>query len=756
MKINRISIYVIIYVWIVVTQFVFAQPGYWVGVDLGTTNNSNGITHVQPADGTTTATSIGGLDCRRNMVAGSDKYMYFNVDDTYAFQGNQSNLYITIHYYDTSSGTFYLQYDSNTGSDIAARYKNGGSVVIEGSNSWKAWTFHVTDAYFGNRQNNGADFRIANTSGNIFYLDLVYVRIFCNGRDECVRMVPSTWHPTGHGAQARAMFENPEQWPQARAETDIFGIASMDIVYGGWADSEIQEWMGLIQDWGLIFSVEDGAVPGWTCDSQVAFNNLQNNIIDRIHSNGGRVDIVTNDHSLAKSIDAQCWGSGLSANYNNALSEVVDWYRLVRENYPDMQIFEWSPYPHLSISTIQNWVRDVNNGCAAIGVRGMDAFLLDADWRRFPRDGNWSQVKNMENYCRNRGIPFSLAYWCSPHTKNTNDYYWYQDVMQQASAYQSVGGSPDVFDHVSWETIPSSVPETQSYTLTNTLVDFVAQYVPSHVVHMDDADFVSSTIPGTMAAGQQYSVNVTMKNTGLNTWTRDDGYKLGAIDNSDPFASTRHVLAIGETVAPGEQKTFAFTMTAPQTPGTYLTDWQMVHENVRWFGDTHAKYVNVQELTVDPPTITQHPQSQLAARGTTVQFIVTATGQGTLSYQWFKDDNFLSDGDTISGAFTNTLQIADVQDADQGDYHCLVGNVGGSTSSNTATLTLPVPSDFDIDGDVDQEDFGHFQECMGAIVTVPDQGCNNADLNGDNVININDFSLFTSCMGGADQPPLCP
>ncbi|MHC4799817.1 MAG: hypothetical protein ACYTF1_24545, partial [Planctomycetota bacterium] len=477
-----------------ISRTVLAQPGYWVGVDLGSTNVSDGITHVQPSDGTTVGADIGGLNCRRNSVAGSDDYMYFSVDDNYAYQGDSPNLYITIHYYDTSSGTFYLHYDSDTGNDTAAKYKNGGSVVIGGSDEWKSWTFHVTDAYFGNRQNNGADFRIVNTSGNYFYLDMVYVRRFCKGRSDCVRLVPSTHHTSGHGVQARSMFENPDQWRQARAETDIFGVASMDVVYGDWTDLEIEEWMGLVEAWDFIFSVEDGAIPGWTCDSQVAFNNLQNNIVNRIHSNGGRVDIVTNDHSLPKAIAARCWGSGISANYNNALLGVVDWYRMVRENYPDMQIFEWSPYPHLSISTIQGWVRDVNDGCAGIGVRGMDAFLLDVDWRRFNQDGNWSQVKNMETFCRNRGIPFSLAYWCSPHSGSNNDYYWYSDVMQQGSAYQSVGGSPEVYDHVSWETIPSSVPETQNYTLTNTLIDFVAQYVPSHVVNMDDAEFVGSTI----------------------------------------------------------------------------------------------------------------------------------------------------------------------------------------------------------------------------------------------------------------------
>jgi len=48
-------------------------------------------------------------------------------------------------------------------------------VALTGSNTWKEKVFHVTDAYFGNRQNAGADFRISKSGGGYFYLDLVRV-----------------------------------------------------------------------------------------------------------------------------------------------------------------------------------------------------------------------------------------------------------------------------------------------------------------------------------------------------------------------------------------------------------------------------------------------------------------------------------------------------------------------------------------------------------------------------------------------------
>jgi len=76
-----------------------------------------------------------------------------------------------------------------------------------------------------------------------------------------------------------------------------------------------------------------------------------------------------------------------------------------------------------------------------------------------------------------------------------------------------------------------------------------------------------------------------MMNTGDTTWTYAGGYKLGGYGDSDPFASTRRDMDPSSEVRSFETYTFTFPFTAPSTPGTYHTDWQMVHELVRWFGE---------------------------------------------------------------------------------------------------------------------------------------------------------------------------
>ncbi len=96
------------------------------------------------------------------------------------------------------------------------------------------------------------------------------------------------------------------------------------------------------------------------------------------------------------------------------------------------------------------------------------------------------------------------------------------------------------------------------------------------------SEVVSHTIPSTMNAGEVRSVSVTMRNRGV-LWSEARSYRLGAVGDSDPFTgTTRHTIS-GE-VEPSGQYTFNFTLTAPTTPGTYTTDWQMVRDGVTWFG----------------------------------------------------------------------------------------------------------------------------------------------------------------------------
>ena len=84
-------------------------------------------------------------------------------------------------------------------------------------------------------------------------------------------------------------------------------------------------------------------------------------------------------------------------------------------------------------------------------------------------------------------------------------------------------------------------------------------------------------------------------------------------------------------------------------------------------------------LTVDPPKITQHPESKSVATGVSTTLTFEASGDD-LHYQWKKDGKDLHDGSKYRETKTHTLHIKDVKKSDKGNYQCLVKNDVGELS----------------------------------------------------------------------------
>ena len=67
-------------------------------------------------------TTKDGVDCRQTILASNT--FAFNVDDDWAFEGNRKSLCIAVEYYDATSRTLTLEYDSVDGNTT----KNGGKL----------------------------------------------------------------------------------------------------------------------------------------------------------------------------------------------------------------------------------------------------------------------------------------------------------------------------------------------------------------------------------------------------------------------------------------------------------------------------------------------------------------------------------------------------------------------------------------------------------------------------------------------------
>ncbi|HWL92734.1 MAG TPA: kelch repeat-containing protein, partial [Phycisphaerae bacterium] len=102
------------------------------------------------------------------------------------------------------------------------------------------------------------------------------------------------------------------------------------------------------------------------------------------------------------------------------------------------------------------------------------------------------------------------------------------------------------------------------------------------------------------------------------------------------------------------------------------------------FGNTNDTW----EYQSPEPGIKDQPVPQSVSTGDQANFSVATTGQGTITYQWRRNGNALSDADRFFGTSAATLTINSVTTEDAGEYDCQVGNDCGELLSETADLSV--------------------------------------------------------------------
>jgi len=136
-----------------------------VSIVLGATNLDSGISMVTSGDGVTKAVTVDGESARETVeVYPNDLNIYFALQPGIAFDGD-FQVAFTVDYFDTGTNTWLVQYDSNnTSAPVDGAYATALQVTNGNTGQWKTVSATVNNARFDNRENSGADFRIASNS----------------------------------------------------------------------------------------------------------------------------------------------------------------------------------------------------------------------------------------------------------------------------------------------------------------------------------------------------------------------------------------------------------------------------------------------------------------------------------------------------------------------------------------------------------------------------------------------------------------
>lgn len=204
------------------------------------------------------------------------------------------------------------------------------------------------------------------------------------------------------------------------------------------------------------------------------------------------------------------------------------------------------------------------------------------------------------------------------------------------------------------------------------------------------ATFVSQIVPAQMTPGSVGVAEITFRNTGTNTWSENDKYRLGSINPIDNFIWGGARVLLTNDVAPGESYTFAFSIRAPVEVGGYDFQWMMVQEGVERFAEPTTNVVILVAGEPDvPPQFTAQPADATVLEGQGAAFTVAATGSPAPTLQWQVRPAGALDFADLPGATTVTFTTPALTLADIGvQFRCIASNAAGVATSAAATVTV--------------------------------------------------------------------
>jgi len=130
-----------------------------------------------------------------------------------------------------------------------------------------------------------------------------------------------------------------------------------------------------------------------------------------------------------------------------------------------------------------------------------------------------------------------------------------------------------------------------------------------------DAAFVSQAVPEEVAAHEVFSVKITLRNTGTQSWGSWP-IRLRSVgpENNTRWGTSYILVRQGRRVESGQEYTFASRLRAPGEAGQAAFQWRMCKDGRTWFGETTPEKV-IRVKPAPPPAATRPAATPRAADG---------------------------------------------------------------------------------------------------------------------------------------------
>ena len=237
---------------------------------------------------------------------------------------------------------------------------------------------------------------------------------------------------------------------------------------------------------------------------------------------------------------------------------------------------------------------------------------------------------------------FSFAVNC----EGTLQYQWQRNGANISGATSSTYSIQSVQYSDSGTTYRCIVENAAGKDTSNSATLFVHKVITPPVITQNPSNL-------TVNEGQSASFTVSATGIDLNFQWKKDGTSISGATTS----------------------TFSLTSAATTDNGTYVC---VVNNSAGSLQSSSAMLT----VTPTPPQITKEPVAVNINEGQNTTFRITATGGGTLLYQWQKDRV------DIAGKTLDSLCLSNAVLSDSGNYRCIVMNSAGKDTSNEVKLKV--------------------------------------------------------------------
>jgi len=349
--------------------------------------------------------------------------------------------------------------------------------------------------------------------------------------------------------------------------------------------------------------VQVGVLKNWQRENSCGAGaeiDITHGLIEFATQAGGRVDYLALDSPMFNGHYQLRNHGGCGLDLEMSVQRYTQFINSIHQKHPELWFFAMDPYPIVSVDQTIAYYKVVLDRLHQQSSPGhLDAFAIDISrksplWEHISEQTFRSDMQRLKIFFESEGVAFAPIIW-SEETNSSDDYQ--KDIRQWVDHIAMAMNDLPFRSFMSWHPRTNTGHSDIPFTLKKPGVYSHSQIMQRELAVLLNYDSVTLNVdaPKQVNRGETFSVSVEVLNNGSALWMKRRKIRLGISDSeSATLWNTNGRIELDTPyLRMGDTATLKVELTAPDQKGSHTMTWQMVAENVLWFGDKIMMTVDV-------------------------------------------------------------------------------------------------------------------------------------------------------------------